>query len=87
MRLLSRWITVGALSAAALSSFAGPSEAAAPYKHVLLISIDGLHAIDLANYVAKNPTSTLASLAHAGVIYPNAMTTSPRTRSPACSPR
>jgi len=77
MRLLSRWLAVGALLAAALSSFAGPSEAAAPYKHVLLISIDGLHAIDLANYVAENPTSTLASLAHAGVSYPNALTTMP----------
>ena len=31
-------------------------------KHVLLISVDGLHALDLSNYVATHPDSTLAKL-------------------------
>jgi Type I phosphodiesterase / nucleotide pyrophosphatase len=31
-------------------------------KHVLLISVDGLHGLDLTNYVASHHDSTLASL-------------------------
>ncbi|HEV2690425.1 MAG TPA: alkaline phosphatase family protein, partial [Bryobacteraceae bacterium] len=43
-------------------------------KHVLLISVDGLHALDVANYVGKNPKSALAELARHGVTYSNART-------------
>jgi Type I phosphodiesterase / nucleotide pyrophosphatase len=43
-------------------------------KHVLLISVDGLHALDVANYVAKHPHSALAELAGHGVTYSNANT-------------
>jgi hypothetical protein len=43
-------------------------------RHVLLISIDGLHALDVANYVAKNPHSAMAELAARGVTYTNART-------------
>ncbi len=46
-------------------------------KHVLLISIDGMHAVDLSNYVAKNPKSTLARLAVHAVVYPNALSSFP----------
>jgi hypothetical protein len=46
-------------------------------KHVLLISVDGLHALDLTNYVASHPNSTLAKLSHHGFTYTNAATTSP----------
>jgi hypothetical protein len=31
-------------------------------EHVLLISVDGLHALDLSNYVASHRDSTLAML-------------------------
>jgi predicted AlkP superfamily pyrophosphatase or phosphodiesterase len=41
-------------------------------KHVLLLSIDGMHEVDLANFVAANPESALASLAGHGVTYTNA---------------
>ncbi len=44
---------------------------------VLLISIDGLHALDLANYVQAKPDSTLAKLARHGVTYTNALTAMP----------
>ena len=47
------------------------------YQHVLLISVDGLHAIDLTNWVANHPASNLATLASHGVVYPNALTTAP----------
>jgi hypothetical protein len=43
-------------------------------KHVLLISVDGLHALDVANYVAAHPSSALAELAEHGVTYSNART-------------
>jgi hypothetical protein len=43
-------------------------------KHVLLISVDGLHALDVANYVESHPHSALAELARHGVTYSNART-------------
>ena len=43
-------------------------------KHVLLISVDGLHALDVANYVERHPHSALAELASHGVTYSNART-------------
>lgn len=46
-------------------------------KHVLLISVDGLHAVDLSNYVQTHPESTLAGLSAHGVTYTNASTSSP----------
>lgn len=43
-------------------------------KHVLLVSVDGLHALDVANYVAAHPGSALATLAGHGITYSNART-------------
>jgi hypothetical protein len=43
-------------------------------KHVLLISVDGLHALDVANYVAAHPGSALAELSSHGVTFSNART-------------
>jgi hypothetical protein len=43
-------------------------------KHVLLVSIDGLHAVDVANYVKSHPGSALAELAGRGVTFSNART-------------
>lgn len=74
-----------AVLSAAVLSLAAPVIAQAPppiaqlpaVQHVLLISVDGMHALDLQNYVAAHPNSTLASLTGAGVTYPNASTTKP----------
>ena len=52
-------------------------------KRVLLISIDGMHSLDLANYVASNPGSTLATLSQNGYNYTNASTTKPSDSIPA----
>src|ERR1700719_2362263 len=46
-------------------------------RHVLLISVDGLHALDLTNYVASHPRSTLAELSRHGITYTNASTSTP----------
>jgi hypothetical protein len=56
------------------SSALGPDN---PVKHVLLISVDGLHAVDLTNYVATHPDSTLAQLSQHGVTYTNNSTSIP----------
>jgi hypothetical protein len=42
--------------------------------HVLLISVDGLHALDVSRYIDSHPQSALAELAHHGVTYTNART-------------
>ena len=43
-----------------------------PAARVILISIDGMHAIDLATWVATRPHSALAELSARGVTYTNA---------------
>ncbi len=46
-------------------------------RHVLLISVDGLHALDLSNYVNAHPNSTLAELSEHGMTFTNNQTSSP----------
>jgi hypothetical protein len=53
------------------------SETGHQVRHVLLISVDGLHALDLSNYVAAHPGSALAALSQHGVTYTNNATTTP----------
>ncbi len=43
-------------------------------KHVLLVSVDGLHALDVARYVESHPNSALAELSGHGITYSNART-------------
>ncbi len=46
-------------------------------KHVLLISIDGMHALDFENCVNSNTCPNLASLGKHGVTYPRTSTSRP----------
>ena len=46
-------------------------------KHVLLISVDGLHALDLSTYIENHQESALARLSHHGITYTNASTSQP----------
>jgi arylsulfatase A-like enzyme len=66
---------------AALTLAAGSTPALArddaPAKHVLLISVDGLHQSDLDAYIAGHNDSTFARLAHQGTRYTNAQTPFP----------
>jgi Type I phosphodiesterase / nucleotide pyrophosphatase len=62
------------LTAPAAGAFAAnaSTRAATPkgqIKHVLLISVDGMHMQDLARYVDKNPNSQLARLSNNGITY------------------
>lgn len=63
-----------AAGALALLTTTAAVAAPAPYAHVLLISIDGMHAVDLAREVARHPEGALARLSRRGVTYRNAMT-------------
>src|ERR1700719_3705834 len=51
-------------------------------KHVLLISVDGMHQSDLEWYVANYPHSELARLATGGAEYTNAQTADPSDSDP-----
>ena len=51
-------------------------------KHVLLISVDGLHQSDLDWYVANHPTSELARLTTGGAAYTDAHTPVPSDSDP-----
>ena len=57
-----------------LASAAGPALASErePAKHVLLLSVDGLHQSDLAFYVQHHPGSALAKLVGRGVEFTHA---------------
>ena len=52
----------------------GATAQAADIDHVLLISVDGLHALDVARYVEGHPNSAMAELSSHGVTYSNART-------------
>jgi hypothetical protein len=64
-------------SVAAFARSGSPQDERAGVHHVLLISVDGLHAVDLERYISAFPNSALARLAQMGVRYPNASTARP----------
>ncbi|WP_334171742.1 alkaline phosphatase family protein [Sinomonas sp.] len=70
-----------AATAAASAAVAAPTAATAQRansdKHVLLLSVDGLHQSDLDWYVKTHPTSALAALVGHGTSYTNAQTPIP----------
>jgi hypothetical protein len=61
--------------AASHSAASGYGRDGSRIKHVLLISVDGMHQQDLAWYVHTYPHSVLADLDHQGIEYSNALTT------------
>ncbi len=52
----------------------GATAQAADIDHVLLISVDGLHALDVARYVESHKNSAMAELSSHGITYSNART-------------
>jgi hypothetical protein len=69
-------LTAAALGLAILNPASVRAEDA-KIRHVLVISIDGMHSRDMQTWIANNPTSALAGLAATGVNYTNAFTTQP----------
>jgi hypothetical protein len=51
-------------------------------RRVLLLSIDGLHGLDLATFVRSHPNSALAQLSASGVTYTEAFTSKPSNSFP-----
>ena len=46
-------------------------------RHVLLISVDGLHEFDRRQWISEHPDSTLARLSHDGTVFTNTSTSKP----------
>jgi hypothetical protein len=78
--LLVALVTAGLGAVVASVSLASPKKAG--IKHVLLISVDGLHQSDLAWYVANHPNSELARLVRHGAEFSNAHTSVPSDSDP-----
>jgi hypothetical protein len=79
--LLLALIAVGAVSAA-ISVSSASANRPVKVRHVLLISVDGLHQSDLEWYVAHHPSSELARLVRGGAEYSNAHTSVPSDSDP-----
>ncbi|MGH3717975.1 MAG: alkaline phosphatase family protein [Pseudonocardiaceae bacterium] len=73
--VLAAAVLSGALIAPAAAA-ADPSHQGGS-RHVLLLSVDGLHQADLSWYVAHHPASALAALVHRGVDFTHASTPVP----------
>src|SRR5271166_962355 len=67
----------GATLASAATGQPSGGQKSGGIKHVLLISVDGMHQQDLAWYVQNYPHSVLAALDRRGVEYSNARTPFP----------
>ena len=79
---MTRLMKIPAITAVATGVLGAPMVAGAqqaPYAHVLLISIDGMHSIDLTSFLDNSAhlASTLKTLSNNAVIYPNAYTPAP----------
>lgn len=70
---------LGLLSVGVIAGVRAQQPALGPstIKRVLLISVDGLHATDLATFVKAKPDSSLAALSGAGVTFTNASSAMP----------
>jgi predicted AlkP superfamily pyrophosphatase or phosphodiesterase len=76
--IVAATVLAGSMAVAATATWAEDGEdRQAGYRHALLISIDGMHAVDLRNYISAHPQSHLAGLAAHGVIYPKALASAP----------
>jgi Type I phosphodiesterase / nucleotide pyrophosphatase len=78
-RAWKRLVELAAITLAGVAVVAaGPAKAAdEEVKHVLLISVDGLHALDLANYIRANPKSNFAKIVDHGVNFTAASSARP----------
>lgn len=74
---LAKITLVLAAAAGIVANARAASSAPNRVEHVLLISVDGLHALDLDNFAAANPNSTLAQLAGTGLVFPNCSCSKP----------
>src|ERR1700760_4870576 len=74
--------TVAIGGTVAISVPSASADRKAQIKHVLLISVDGMHQSDLDWYVANHPHSELAKLASGGAEFTNNHTSDPSDSDP-----
>jgi Type I phosphodiesterase / nucleotide pyrophosphatase len=74
MRRFHFALLVAAFLATSLVAQQPPAASGIGVSHVLLISVDGLHALDVSRFVESHPHSALAELSRHGVTYTNART-------------
>lgn len=74
---VSAFVCLAWLAAVKADGWRDGDEDDRPFAHVLLLSIDGLHAVDLERYVAAHENSSLAWLSANGRTYRNATATKP----------
>ncbi|MGH6868758.1 MAG: alkaline phosphatase family protein, partial [Methylocella sp.] len=80
MKLLARVLTRTALATSLFSLVLQATSAVAggdKVRHVLLLSVDGFHAVDLEICIAKSTCPNLEKLSEHGFTYTNASTTKP----------
>src|ERR1700724_1016027 len=79
MKILARVLTGTALATSLFSLVlqSTPAFAGGNVQHVLLLSVDGFHAVDLENCISANTCPNLKKLAGNGFTYTNASTTKP----------
>jgi len=77
LRVLGSLGTAALLGGLAVGAQPVSANDGAATKHVLLISIDGLHQTDLAWYIKQHPSSALARLVKNGAEFTNAQTPFP----------
>lgn len=77
----ARAAALGALTAGLLASNAAVSanqqQSDREQRHVLLISVDGMHEFDRQQFISEHPSSTLARLSRGGTVYTNASSSKP----------
>jgi len=75
---MSRALAITGLAVlTALPAQAEPNRSDHDQRHVLLISVDGLHASDLQQWTSAHPNSTLARLQRVGTTYAEAHASQP----------
>src|SRR5712671_302057 len=65
-----------------ISSVDAQNPSSVTVHRVLLLSVDGLHGLDLANFVRSHPNSALAKLSSSGITYTEVSTSKPSNSFP-----
>lgn len=84
-RVAIAFVSALGLSLLATSFAHAEDEDKGDVKHVLLISVDGMHEVDLQRYVSSHPSSSFARLLAHGVHFADAHTSRPSDSFPGCS--
>lgn len=74
--LLLQYSTLGAAQWSS-QNVAYRNTSTTPFKHVIAISIDGMHSSDVAKWLAIRPNGSIAGLVNTGMQYTDAWTSAP----------